>query len=107
MLWPLLLMAIATKFLFAASLLSRARVDLLELEAGKDWARQNRAGRGRRMNEFLSMGGYGAYVWSAIAIFVVTLADRRRRAAAQASPRAARTARPRAPRAEKRSEENA
>jgi len=40
MLWPLLVMAIATKFLFAASLLSRARVDLLELEAGKDWARQ-------------------------------------------------------------------
>ena len=40
MLWPLLIMAIATKFLFAASLLSRARVDLLELEAGKDWARQ-------------------------------------------------------------------
>jgi heme exporter protein C len=40
MLWPLLLMAIGTKFLFAASLLSRARVDLLELEAGKDWARQ-------------------------------------------------------------------
>ena len=40
MLWPLLVMAVATKFLFAASLLSRARVDLLELEAGKDWARQ-------------------------------------------------------------------
>jgi heme exporter protein C len=40
MLWPLLVMAIATKLLFAASLLSRARVDLLELEAGKDWARQ-------------------------------------------------------------------
>ncbi len=40
MLWPLLIMALATKFLFAASLLSRARVDLLELEAGKDWARQ-------------------------------------------------------------------
>ena len=40
MLWPLLIMAIATKFLFAASLLSRARVDLLELEAGKDWAAQ-------------------------------------------------------------------
>ncbi|HSX60014.1 MAG TPA: heme ABC transporter permease [Tahibacter sp.] len=40
MLWPLLVMAIATKFLFAASLLSRARVDLLELEAGKDWVRR-------------------------------------------------------------------
>ncbi|TDR43214.1 heme exporter protein C [Tahibacter aquaticus] len=40
MLWPLLTMAVATKFLFAASLLSRARVDLLELESGKDWVRQ-------------------------------------------------------------------
>ncbi len=40
MLWPLLVMALATKLLFAASLLSRARVDLLELEAGKEWARQ-------------------------------------------------------------------
>ncbi|MCQ4167111.1 heme ABC transporter permease CcmC [Tahibacter harae] len=40
MLWPLLIMAVATKFAFAASLLSRARVDLLELESGKDWARQ-------------------------------------------------------------------
>ncbi|GMV28596.1 MAG: hypothetical protein AMXMBFR59_07210 [Rhodanobacteraceae bacterium] len=40
MLWPLLVMAVGTKFLFAASLLSRARVDLLELEAGKDWARR-------------------------------------------------------------------
>ncbi|MDC8011707.1 heme ABC transporter permease CcmC [Tahibacter soli] len=39
MLWPLLVMAIATKFVFAASLLSRARVDLLELESGKEWAR--------------------------------------------------------------------
>lgn len=40
MLWPLLVMAVGTKFLFAASLLSRARVDLLELEAGKDWVRR-------------------------------------------------------------------
>ena len=39
MLWPLLIMAVATKFVFAASLLSRARVDLLELESGKEWAR--------------------------------------------------------------------
>ena len=39
MLWPLLVMAVATKFVFAASLLARARVDLLELESGKDWAR--------------------------------------------------------------------
>jgi heme exporter protein C len=40
MLWPLLTMAIATKFWFAASLLNRSRVDLLELEGGKDWVRQ-------------------------------------------------------------------
>ncbi|MBL8300303.1 MAG: heme exporter protein CcmD [Rhodanobacteraceae bacterium] len=26
------------------------------------------------MSEFVSMGGYGGYVWSAIAIFLVTLA---------------------------------
>ncbi|HJU38985.1 MAG TPA: heme ABC transporter permease [Tahibacter sp.] len=39
MLWPLLIMAVATKFVFAASLLARARVDLLELESGKEWAR--------------------------------------------------------------------
>lgn len=25
------------------------------------------------MNEFLSMSGYGAYVWSSIAIFIVVL----------------------------------
>jgi heme exporter protein C len=40
MLWPLLTMAVATKFWFAASLLSRARVDLIELEGGKDWVKQ-------------------------------------------------------------------
>ncbi len=40
MLWPLLTMALATKFWFAGSLLSRSRVDLLELEGGKDWVRQ-------------------------------------------------------------------
>jgi heme exporter protein C len=39
MLWPLLIMAVATKFVFAASLLARARVDLLELESGKEWVR--------------------------------------------------------------------
>lgn len=26
------------------------------------------------MNEFLAMGGYGAYVWSSLAIFVIALA---------------------------------
>ena len=40
MLWPLLTMAVATKLWFAASLLSRARVDLIELEGGKDWVKQ-------------------------------------------------------------------
>ena len=39
MLWPLLTMAAATHFHFFASLFSRARIDLLELEGGKDWAR--------------------------------------------------------------------
>jgi heme exporter protein C len=39
MLWPLLTMAVATKFHFVASLLGRARVDLIELEGGKEWAR--------------------------------------------------------------------
>ncbi|MEO8670487.1 MAG: heme ABC transporter permease CcmC [Tahibacter sp.] len=39
MLWPLLTMAAATHFHFFASLFVRARVDLLELEGGKDWAR--------------------------------------------------------------------
>ena len=39
MLWPLLLMALATKLWFIASLFARARVELLELEGGKDWAR--------------------------------------------------------------------
>jgi heme exporter protein C len=37
MLWPLLLMAVATKFWFAASLFARARVEVLEMESGKDW----------------------------------------------------------------------
>ncbi len=39
MLWPLLVMALATKLWFFASLFVRARNDLLELEAGKEWAR--------------------------------------------------------------------
>lgn len=58
------------------------------------------------MNDFASMSGYGAYVWSAIAIFVVTLAIdavapllKRRRVL--------RELRGRLRRAQKRSEENA
>ena len=39
MLWPLLLMVIATKCYFVASLLQRARVHLLEQERAKSWAR--------------------------------------------------------------------
>ena len=40
MLWPLLTMAVATKFHFAASLLARARVMLLALEGNSRWARR-------------------------------------------------------------------
>jgi heme exporter protein C len=40
MLWPLLIMALATKFWFAASLMARARVEVLEMESGKDWVRE-------------------------------------------------------------------
>ncbi len=40
MLTPLILMAFATKFWFGASLLSRARVQVLEQESGKEWVRQ-------------------------------------------------------------------
>ncbi|HET6545926.1 MAG TPA: heme ABC transporter permease [Rhodanobacteraceae bacterium] len=39
MLWPLLVMALATHLWFFGSLLVRTRVGLLELEGGKDWAR--------------------------------------------------------------------
>jgi heme exporter protein C len=39
MLWPLLTMALATHIWFFASLFARTRVGLLELEGGKDWAR--------------------------------------------------------------------
>lgn len=39
MLWPLLLMAIATKLYFAWSVLTRAQTALLEQDAGKDWVR--------------------------------------------------------------------
>lgn len=39
MLWPLLLMALATHLYFFASVLSRTRVGLLAVEGGKQWAR--------------------------------------------------------------------
>jgi heme exporter protein C len=39
MLWPLLIMALATKFYFLFALLLRARTLLLEQERGKAWAR--------------------------------------------------------------------
>ncbi len=40
MLWPLLLMALATHLYFFASLLARARVGLLAVEGGKEWVRE-------------------------------------------------------------------
>ena len=39
MLWPLLLLALATHIWFFASVFARSRVSLLELEGGKEWAR--------------------------------------------------------------------
>ncbi|MBZ0223863.1 MAG: heme ABC transporter permease [Dokdonella sp.] len=39
MLWPLLLLAIATHLWFFGSVLARARGGLIELDAGKDWVR--------------------------------------------------------------------
>ena len=39
MLWPLLLMALATHVWFFASLFARVRVAVLEQEGGKDWVR--------------------------------------------------------------------
>lgn len=39
MLWPLLAMALATHLYFFASVLARARVGLLAVEGGKQWAR--------------------------------------------------------------------
>ena len=39
MVWPLLVMTLATHIWFFASLFARTRVGLLELEGGKDWAR--------------------------------------------------------------------
>ncbi|KAA9130566.1 heme ABC transporter permease [Marinihelvus fidelis] len=40
MLWPLLIMAVATKFYYGACLLTRARNQLLEQDRGKRWARE-------------------------------------------------------------------
>jgi len=48
MLWPLLLMALATKLWFVASLLARTRTALLELEGGKEWAREEAMRSGGR-----------------------------------------------------------
>ena len=39
MLWPLLIMAVATKFYYAANLLTRARLRLLEQDYRKGWVR--------------------------------------------------------------------
>jgi heme exporter protein C len=46
MLWPLLIMAVATKFYYAANLLTRARVRLLEQDKRKAWVR-DLVGEGR------------------------------------------------------------
>ncbi len=40
MLWPLLMMMVATKFWYFGSLFSRSRLAVLELESGKDWVRR-------------------------------------------------------------------
>jgi len=40
MVWPLLVMALATHVWFFASVLARTRIGLLELDGGKDWARE-------------------------------------------------------------------
>jgi heme exporter protein C len=40
MLWPLLVMALATKFYYAANLLTRARLMLLEQDLRKGWTRK-------------------------------------------------------------------
>jgi heme exporter protein C len=39
MIWPLLLMALATHVWFFGSVLARTRIGLLELDGGKDWVR--------------------------------------------------------------------
>ncbi len=50
MIWPLLLMALATHMWFFGSVLARARTGLLELDGGKEWVRRialaEGAGRG-------------------------------------------------------------
>lgn len=45
MLWPLLVMALATHLYFFASILGRARTGLLQLEGGKQWVRDLVAGQ--------------------------------------------------------------
>jgi heme exporter protein C len=40
MLWPLLVLTLATKLYYIASLCRRARVDLLALEGNKAWVRE-------------------------------------------------------------------
>ena len=40
MLWPLLILALATHVYFFASVLARSRTSLLALESGKDWVRE-------------------------------------------------------------------
>jgi heme exporter protein C len=40
MLWPMLIMAVAAKFFYAANLLTRARVTLLEQDKRKGWVRK-------------------------------------------------------------------
>jgi heme exporter protein C len=39
MIWPLLVMTLATHIWFFASVAARSRVGLLEIEGGKEWAR--------------------------------------------------------------------
>jgi heme exporter protein C len=50
MLWPLLLMALATHLWFFGSLLARTRVGLLELDGGKEWVRSIALAEGARGN---------------------------------------------------------
>lgn len=48
MLWPLLVVTLATKAYYVASLCRRARTDLLDLESGKDWVRAIAQAEGAR-----------------------------------------------------------
>ena len=77
MLIPLLLMAVAFMTFYAAALIARMRAassPMIATPAGSaTWSPRNGA-RWRTMREFLAMGGYGAYVWSAYAIAGVVLA---------------------------------